>query len=263
MYEKIPKVVDPRTKYALEEKAVQMLERVKVMRTFDFAGVVEATSEVRDLWQTLGREKEQSHERSKLIGEIPNSQDSEDEDFTTKDAKPDLPPLPTATTSGGIRLIIIDNIANVTSSTMAISQTQGQALLTSFLRSLRTLTTTYNICTLMLNAAVGLAPTTTITPHSNYYKRPLPADSNASIFSSTSGKPALGKTYAHLIDTSIFLSRIPRTKEDAQLAFGGGGSGGEGKKWDSVGIFEVLQDRYGTREGRWTTFEMGAGVEIR
>ncbi|MCJ1238828.1 hypothetical protein MMC14_006819 [Varicellaria rhodocarpa] len=261
MYEKIPNVVDLHTKLALEEKAVRMLERVKVMRTFDFAGVVEATSEVRDLWETLEREKEQNHEISKPIGEIPNSQDSDDEDLTTTDTKTELPP--TITTSGGIRLIIIDNIANVTSSTMATSQTQGQALLISFLRSLRTLTITYHICTLMINAAVGLAPTTTITPHFNYYKRRQPEENNASIFSSTFGRPALGKAYAHLIDTSIFLSRIPRTKEDVQLAYGGSNSGGEGKKWDSVGVFEVLRDRYGTREGRWATFEMGARVKIR
>ena len=93
------------------------------------------------------------------------------------------------------------------------------------------------------------------------YPRSYRASDNASIFSSTFGKPALGRTYAYLIDTSIFLSNIPKAKEDAVAAFGG--SGREAERWESVGIVEVLRDRYGNREGEWGAFEISAGVELK
>ena len=255
VYERISTLVNTQMKEALKERAVQMLERVKVMRVFDFAGVVEASSEVRDRWERLENQEDQDHSARKPINEIPNSQDSDDEDLVTR-------PDSTASSpqSRGIRLIVIDNIANVTSSCMAISQSQGQALLTTFLRSLHNLTTTYRICTLMINAAVGLTPATIAPKNPNLYKR-RPIDDNASIFSSVPGKPALGKTYAHLIDTSIFLSKIPKTKTDAEVA--SGSSGGDVDRWESIGIFEVLRDRHGVREGLWVTFEIGGGgVEI-
>ena len=93
------------------------------------------------------------------------------------------------------------------------------------------------------------------------YPRSYRPSDNASIFTSTSGKPALGRTYAYLIDTSVFLSSIPKAREDAATAFGG--SGREGEKWESVGIVEVLRDRYSDREGEWGAFEINAGVELK
>lgn len=113
------------------------------------------------------------------------------------------------------------------------------------MRSLRHLTTRHNICTLLLNSAVGLSPSLTI-----YHRQ---STSNASIFSSTLGKPALGKSYAYCIDTSVFISRVPKGSEDAEKEYNGGGGGVK------VGVLEVLADRYGKREGWWGSFEIGAG----
>lgn len=113
------------------------------------------------------------------------------------------------------------------------------------MRSLRHLTTRHNICTLLLNSAVGFSPNLT-----SYHRQ---SSSNASIFSSTLGKPALGKSYAYCIDTSVFLSRVPKGREDAEKEYTGGGGGVK------VGVLEVLADRYGRREGRWGSFEIGAG----
>ena len=50
----------------------------------------------------------------------------------------------------------------------------------------------------------------------------------------------------------MFLSRVPKGREDAEKEYAGGGGGVK------VGVLEVLTDRYGRREGRWGSFEIGA-----
>ena len=67
--------------------------------------------------------------------------------------------------------------------------------------------------------------------------------------------------FAYLIDTSIFLSIVPKRKEDAEVAFGGGQSKESG--WEKVGVLEVVRDRNGGREGRWGIFEVVGGIELR
>ena len=93
---------------------------------------------------------------------------------------------------------------------------------------------------------------------SSLYQRAHHPSDNASIFASSSGKPALGRTYTYLVDTSILLSSIPKTQEDAEEAFGGGI-----RRYTSIGILEVLKDRYGEREGEWGAFEIVERVELR
>lgn len=84
---------------------------------------------------------------------------------------------------------------------------------------------------------------------------------NVSVFASTMGKPALGRTYANLIDTSIFISKVPKTKDDAEMAYGGGER--DPARWKNACVLEVVRDRYGEREGRWVAFEIVNGFEIR
>ena len=129
---------------------------------------------------------------------------------------------------------------------------KGHALVTTLIRSLRHLCTRYSICTLIVNSAVGLHPSNNPT----YQRR---TEDNASIFESTAGKPALGKTFSYLIGTSIFLSIIPKSREDAEIAFGDGNA----RQWDSVGVFEVLKDIRGICEGQWALFHMADGVGLR
>jgi len=108
----------------------------------------------------------------------------------------------------------------------------GHALLTTFLRSLHHLTRTHHLSTLLLNSAVA-------TQHPPLSGRQVDETSNVSIFTSTLGKPALGKTYAYLLDTSLFLTRGPSGDERSR-----------GREEDTV-VLEVLYDRFGPREGRW------------
>lgn len=119
------------------------------------------------------------------------------------------------------------------------------------MRSLYILTSRHRICTLLINAVVGINRNKNSDPTSE-------SDQNASLFSSTSGKPALGKTYTSLIDTSILLSSIPKTQADAEIAYGEDDRSG----WKSVGVVEVIKDRNGACEGRWATFEVLGNINL-
>ena len=129
---------------------------------------------------------------------------------------------------------------------------KGHALVTTLMRSLRHLCTNFHLCTILVNSAVGLNPST----NPDYQRR---AEDNASVFEPTVGKPALGKTFSYLIDRSIFLSKIPKTREDAEVAF----DDDNARQWNSVGVFEVLKDKHGTCEGQWALFRMADGVSLR
>lgn len=100
--------------------------------------------------------------------------------------------------------------------------------------------------------AVGLEPSS----NPKYQRK---SENNASIFASVLGKPALGRIYRHHIDTSVFLSFIPETQEDAEMAYGGA----HAAKWKKVSVCEVLSDRFGGREGQWASFEIVDEVRIK
>lgn len=257
MYEKRTSVLE-KSKEAMVEEATSMLDRVKVMRVFDFAGVVEAISEVNELMEVRTRNlaKLRVVAIARRKEEIGDSEDELDEDG---DEEPQSEPHRGSVslddlqgTSGPIGMIIVDTITNVVSAMMVKSQVQGQALLASFMRSLQHLTSRYHICTILTNAAVGMNP----SRNPEYQHGPR---EDVSIFSSTMGKPALGKTFTFLIDTSVFLSTVPKTSDDAFIAFG---EGGKSSSYQKALILEVLKDRCGTREGRWAAFEIAAEVEL-
>jgi len=269
VYEPIALDADPVANELLEKEAAQIMERVRIMRVFDFAGVVEAVDEVRNLCEQNDR-KEEDRKRRLRTGlatrkpqEIADSQDEEGDN--EDDGAADFDNIDQTNLAsggnqasivgegfGGVGMIVIDTIANVVSSMSATSQIEGQALLTKFMRVLRHLGGIYHICTLLVNSVVGLNASNTL----NQQRQP---EDNVSIFSSTLGKPALGKTYGYLIDTSIFLSKVPRNREDAEIAFTEGSAG----SWRSVHVLEVLKDRNDAREGRWTAFDIVAGTVLK
>ena len=259
MYEKRTSGLE-KSKEAMIEEATSMLDRVKVMRVFDFAGVVEAISEVNELMEGIARNVDGLRlvEIEKRRIEIGDSEEELDEgDDEESQGEPQRTSVSddmqgSGPHSGPIGMIIVDTITNVVSAMMVKSQVQGQALLASFMRSLQHLTSRFHICTILTNAAVGMNP----SRNSEY--RHSPKD-DVSIFSSTMGKPALGKTFTFLIDTSVFLSTVPKTSDDAFIAFG---DGGKASSYQKALILEVLKDRCGTREGRWAAFEIAAEVEI-
>jgi len=233
----------------LIDQATSMLDRVKVMRVFDFAGVVEAVAEVKETRERSSqREYMPKDPKTRTRDEVHDSEEEIDDDDT-----PSVNTLPKTrkAANGTIGMIIVDTITNVVSSVMSRSQVHGQALLASFMRSLHHLITHYHICTILTNAVVGVNP----TKNPEYQRR---AEEHVSIFSSTLGKPALGKSYTYLIDTSILISAVPKTNEDAVIA----SRSNLEAPFRKALVIEVVKDRFGAREGRWAPFEIVTGVKL-
>lgn len=135
MYEKVPPKSDAVEDEATD-RATSMLDRVKVMRVFDFAGVVEAIGEVGEMWEAVSQEREDAKERApqrnKGIKAIPDSDDEFEEmldDLPTPERSNPEENVPSSTSDGAgqIGIIIIDTITNVVSSMMSKSQIQGTA----------------------------------------------------------------------------------------------------------------------------------------
>ena len=247
----------------LMAEATKLLDRVRVMRVFDLAGVAEAVGEVSEIMDRsrivrAERPQEELKLRRRRSAEVEDSEeelDEQDEEYRVEvprnaDARVTCP----GTSEVPNGMVIIDTIANVVSSLVNKNQTQGQALLVSLMRSLRHLTSLHRLCTILTNAAVGTSADSRKNP--NYQYRG-PAD-NASLFASTLGRPALGKTFSYLIDTSVFLSSVPKLKDDAIVAFGQTGE----RRWRNAQVIEILKDRSSGREGQWLGFEIADGVKL-
>ncbi|KAL8933153.1 MAG: hypothetical protein Q9216_006500 [Gyalolechia sp. 2 TL-2023] len=243
----------------LPSRVMSMLERVQICRVFDFPGIAEAVTE----FGAKLEDNDQSGEAECIAKErdsVRGVADSDDEAEVEVSLEPDggrhgQADAISDNAMGPERLracmIVIDNMANVIGSMMAKSQVQGHAILASFMRSLHHLTKHRQICTLIVNAAVGLRPQGT-----QYHSK---ADGHASIFASTTGRPALGKHFSYLVDTSIYLSMLPRSREDADVAYGDVGAA---RRFNQVRVIEVLKDRHGSRQGRWSAFDI-AGTELQ
>ncbi|KZF22179.1 hypothetical protein L228DRAFT_268664 [Xylona heveae TC161] len=209
--------------------------------------------------------------------------ESEKEHHTPEFAEPGASTEQNATGHrNGIGMIIIDNIVHVVSPMMKNDHVQAHGLLMPFLRSLRHLTHDYDICTILLNSIV--LPQTQKYPYPHQRSTPsafrsdeesftfhaasrgqIPKNnhgdfddnddddgSRVSIFASTPGKPALGKSFAHCVDTHLFLSRVPKGIRDAEVVYAGSRSNGHDAQM--VDVIEVLDDRNSARQGRWSAF---------
>ncbi|KAI9679839.1 MAG: hypothetical protein M1817_004853 [Caeruleum heppii] len=221
-----------RAKEQGDEGIRQILDRVRVMRVFDFRGVVEALGEVAEGVEGRGTE-------GMMRGEVGDSEEEgeEEEKEGVKGSRVK------------VGMIVVDNITNVVSPLMGKGQSQGHALLQTFSRSLSLLTVHHSICTILINAAVANRPAASDVTS----RRRDDGAEHVSVFASTHGKPALGRSFLYCADTHVFLSKVPKTRVDAELAYGGGVSAGYGG-YNEVGVCEVIADRKGGREGRWGCF---------
>lgn len=200
------------------EAALAILKRLKIMKIFDFVGLTEAVSEVKE---ALGLEVVRGPKAT-----IPDSQEDEDElldlSATAKPASYALSP----------HLLIIDDISKVVGPLIKSNYAQGQALLASFMRSLSHLTKTHNLYTILTTDMTHYSHSTEDTP---------------SIFTSCTSRPALGKSFSLAVDLHLLVHRQPRTAEDGR-GLHAGRRGGRG----AMGIVvEVFHDRYDGRVGGW------------
>lgn len=241
----------------VKAEAVKVLERVRIMKAFDFVGMTECVAELREGLEARGKAgSPQAPVFGKAEVRAPRGTvgDSEDEDDMLDG--PDLTEEPAApdnksdgkdtqeTKQDHQHLLIIDNITSVTSPVIKNSHIQGQALLTTFMRSLAHLTQTHEICTIVHNAAATYSnnPTTSSTP---------------SIFSSCTLVPALGKTFAYSLDLHLLLHRMPLTAADAKTVYSAHKAIPKSNE-RMASVLEVLQDRHSDRVGHWSAFKPDA-----
>lgn len=272
-----------------EKSAENALERVKILRVFDFVGVLEAVGELsEELRDEIlnGKGKEQEvREKQLQRKQTPQHKtrteiaDSDEEDEEKEDMLFASPRLanedePTLQPSSSHQLekpgmIIIDNITQPLNLILKPSYTRAQSLITTFLNSLRHLTQTHDIATLLLNTASAPKSTfnnngasTMNAPQSTYIPDPLSApptfSDQVSIFASTSVKPTLGKTFAHQLDLHLLVSSLPKRRRDAEIVVGG-----RGVRAEVVGLIEVLEDRGDERVGLWGVFCIDRGGSLR
>ncbi|KAL9599361.1 MAG: hypothetical protein Q9219_003894 [cf. Caloplaca sp. 3 TL-2023] len=258
VYRKQPFTAQPT--HDISNTVLSMLECVQIYRVFDFPGVVEAITEFSTRLEEKDRcdRAEMSMEGNNRKQNVTDSEDgAEDEALSKTDGNCQnitdvASDQVTAAAGSPGSMIVVDNIANVVGSMITRSQVQGHAMLASLMRTLHLLTRSRHLCTLIVNGAVGLHP-----QNPQYHRR---ADDHVSVFSSTPGKPALGKHFTYLVDTSIYLSTLPRTNEDADIIYGDPRGTRRAKV---VSVIEVIKDRYGSREGGWSPFAIIAGTEVR
>jgi len=238
-------------------EAVQVLERVRIMKAFDFVGMTECVAELRESLETREQEKSQQEPGSSSKepkAPVPRGTvgDSEDEDDMLDDAEPvplEKPPPPTRSEEKlpddrPQHLLVIDNITYVASPIIKNSHVQGQALLATFMRSLTHLTRAHDICTLLHNAVMTYQPKSTTEP-------------TPSIFSSCTLRPALGKSFAYLLDMHLLLHRVPLTAADAKSVYAAHSAIPKSSE-KMASVLEVLQDRHNDRVGHWSAFKADA-----
>lgn len=248
---------------AAREKAVAVLRRVRIMKAFDFVGLTECVAELREHLEDrtadappgsppLVQQQQQPKLPRGTVG------DSEDEDEVLDSPSPPNPPRTGQPTPAAVlqaeqtsTLLVIDSITHVTAPLLKKSNTQGQALLTSFMRSLANLTRAHRLCTLVHNAASSYTPA---PGTSNSGNAAVAAEDRPSIFSSCMLRPALGRSFAYLLDVHLLLHRVPLEAEDAKAVYGTHASGRPAGQRKVVSVLEVLADRQGSRLGRWAAF---------
>ena len=242
-------------------EAAQILERVRIMKAFDFVGMTECVAELRESLEA--REQEKPQTEPEVVLREPKAPaprgtvgDSEDEDYMLDDVEPIPPekPPPISQRATGSEeklsedrpqhLLVIDNIANVASPIIKNSHVQGQALLATFMRSLAHTTRAHDICTLLHNAVMTYQPKSTTEP-------------TPSIFSSCTLRPALGKSFAYSLDMHLLLHIVPLTAADAKSVYAAHSAIPKSNE-KLASVLEVLQDRYSDRVGHWSAFKADA-----
>lgn len=192
------------------QQAIKVLDRLKIMKIFDYTGLTEAIVEVR----------ESLEHKPEPRGTISDSED--EEDLVVSKAK--VVAVPSR------ELLIINNLTHVLSPMIKTSYVQGQATLTSLMRLLGHLAKTQDICVLVLGDA---------------HAKKVSEEETLSMFQSCLMRSALGDGIGHLVDTHLYLHKLPRKKSE--------NAGKEAP--EKAHVLEIVQDRYGDRFSQWAAFE--------
>lgn len=234
---------------------MQVLDRLKIIRVFDFIGLTQAVAEVRD-WtdaEPLSHNPDVTPKEQLVRGTVPDSQSDGGEDEMLMTSSPvrvqpsnthaktvmtaTTATTTTATTGG---LLIIDNISRVTMPLLKNDYANGQALLTSLMRSLAHVTVAYDLCTVVIGDG----------------RSKEGSDNSPSHFSSCSMRPALGNEFGYLLDVHILLHTLPRVSRQPREQQAR-------RDAERVHIMEIVQDRHCGRYGRWAPFEVDVDGKLK
>jgi RecA/RadA recombinase len=210
------------------QEALNILDRLKIMKIFDYVGLAEALSELRESMEERATPPNPALKAPKAT--IPDSQEDEEEAaLHSPSPVQDHPPEEIESPS----LLIIDSISHVFAPLIKNNYAQGQALLASLMRSLNHLTRMQSLCTLVLSTALT--------------NKPNADQETLSIFRSCTIRPVLGHGLGYLLDLHLYLHRLPRRSADPHSSY-------HSKSTEMVSVLEVVQDRYAGRFGRWAPF---------
>jgi hypothetical protein len=230
------------------ERAMEALDRLKIMKVFDFEGLTDSIVELRDSLEGIPSNPDP---QAKLTppprGTIGDSED-EDEMLDSPSPPADLQgPISKKNPAHEVlasNLLLIDSISHVAGPMMRNRYVEGQALLVSFMRSLNHLTTRHQLLTLLLNDA---------TAKTNI------KDDSPSIFSTCKIMPALGRSFEHILDTHLLIHRASAKVASNQPGHQAGGESGE----RLVSVAEMLRDRHSGAYGRWAAFTTDEGGVLK
>jgi hypothetical protein len=238
-----------------QQRAMQALERVKMMKVFDFEGLMEAIEETKITMQRPGTSATEEPMIEVIPhGTIPDSEDEEEEeeevvkgpsrqdqaDETTRQASKS--PAGQSPQTHSSNLIIVQDISQVVGPLLRSNYTHGQAQLDRLIKSLERLTKSHQACTILFASASS---------------RPVQeTDHQLSQFATCSLRPALGDNVGYLVDLHIFRYALPAA-EMTRLDQSRRGEIRTRPASEPVEILEVVEDRYASRVGRWAAVRHG------
>ncbi|KAH0384443.1 hypothetical protein KCU92_g4405, partial [Aureobasidium melanogenum] len=206
------------------KQATSILDRVRIMRVFDFEGVVEGLNELIDELEgnnipknTIRDSQEEEAEEEMILPE-------EEEIKREKKEKQE-------STAG---LVLINNLSQVLGLLLKNNYAQGQATLATMVRRLRNIAQAHNLCVILLSWSVSYGSD----------------QERVSIFETIKARPGLGKSLGYLVDTQILVDAIPRKAK----------SQGNG---DLVNVIEVIYSGGSHQAGKFGVFDVTADGEIQ
>ena len=256
--------------------AEDCLERVKLMRVFDFVGLTEAINELKESLEKPNHCQVSPPLSSTKSLIVPDSED-EDDGLLSIGSPIEVIQRPKDASQGKLIspltwILVIDNLSNVIQPILKSNYIQGQALCTTFLRSLTHLSRDHSMCTILVNNVITSKERSRKesagddqggSPHreqSNNFGGSSVLE-QPSIFASNSIRPALGKTLAFWVDLHILLSVLPLKKRDAHMMYGSYPDHIQ-QRANVAHVAEVLTDRYDGRVGRWAAFHIVEGTTL-
>lgn len=251
------------------ERTMEVLGRLNISKVFDAVGLDEALVELggtldaaREHQEVQRQQQQQQSVMSKgsntvaaaaaqegnktaTIGDSEEDDDGEDleeEEKPEKDKAKEAP-ISTASKSPPATLLLINSISQILTPIIRNNYIQGQALLTSLMRSIADLTKRHQLFTIVLGEA-GF--------------RSVAEDETLSAFKSCVMKPAVGYGIGFLVDVHFYLHKpfvgANSQKKMMKKKKGEGPAEAQSQDRNEVSVLEIVEDRRGGRYQSYAPF---------